>query len=176
LVDGIASIDFSDLIEIRFLDAFRKHGVSWKAIHIAAERAKDLIGKSHPFSSNIFKTDGRTILAEIIDQSGDKTLLDLVKDQYAFEKIISPFLYKGIEFNQTNEPERWWPLGFKKSVVLDPHRSFGAPITATGGVPTSIINRALKSENSIEAVADWYDISLTEVKDAIYFEREFLAA
>jgi hypothetical protein len=58
-------LTFSDLIEIRFLDAFRQHGVSTRALRIASERAKELLGRHHPFSTQIFKSDGRTILAEI---------------------------------------------------------------------------------------------------------------
>ena len=47
-------LDFADLLEVRFLNAFREHGVGWKAIRIAAARAKELLGRHHPFSSRIF--------------------------------------------------------------------------------------------------------------------------
>ncbi len=40
---GVAALDFADLIEIRFLDAFIAHGVSWKSIRIASQRAKELL-------------------------------------------------------------------------------------------------------------------------------------
>ena len=41
---GTAALDFADLVEIRFLNAFREHGVSWKTIKIASYRAKELLG------------------------------------------------------------------------------------------------------------------------------------
>ncbi len=76
-IDGTPVLDFSDLLEVRFLNAFREHGVGWKAIRIAAQRAKELLGRHRPFSTRIFKTDGQTILAEIVREAGDKLLLRL---------------------------------------------------------------------------------------------------
>jgi uncharacterized protein (DUF433 family) len=174
-IQGVPAIDFSDLIEIRFLNAFRNCGVGWKALRIASERAMELIKQRRPFSSKIFKTDGRTILAEITTDIGDKVLLDLVKNQYAFEKIIKPFLYAGIEFNKSNEPERWWPLGINRSVVIDPHRVFGSPIVNMGGIPTGILYRAVSTEKSVDFVADWFNVSPHEIRDAIKFERQLAA-
>lgn len=174
-VNGTPALDFSDLLEVRFLNAFHEYGVGWMAIRIAAQRAKELLGRHRPFSTRIFKTDGRTILAEIVQETGDKYLLDLVKNQYAFEHIITPFLYAGFEFNQLDEPERWWPLGEERFVVLDPHRGFGAPIVARAGVPTRVLVNAVKSENSIDFVAKWYEVDPEEVRDAVEFEQQFAA-
>ena len=174
-IDGTPVLDFSDLLEVRFLNAFREHGVGWKAIRIAAQRAKELLGRHRPFSTRIFKTDGQTILAEIVQEAGDKLLLDLVENQYAFEQIISPYLYAGIEFDQLDEPERWWPLGEERCVVLDPQRAFGAPIVAQGGIPTRILADAMQTEGSIEFVAKWYESDPREVCDAVEFEHRLAA-
>jgi uncharacterized protein (DUF433 family) len=174
-IDGTPVLDFSDLIEVRFLNAFREHGVGWKAIRIAALRAMELLGRHRPFSTRIFKTDGRTILAEIVKETGDKVLLDLVLSQYAFERVLAPFLYAGLEFDDLDEPKRWWPLGTTRSVVLDPHRMFGAPIVTQGGVPTKILYDAVEVEQSIDFVAGWYEIEPYEVKDAVEFERDLAA-
>lgn len=169
------AIDFSDLIEIRFLNAFRIYGVGWKAIRIAANKAKEILQKDHPLSSQIFKTDGRTILMEISDEAGDKVLLDLIKSQFAFERVLAPHLYTGLEYSQFDEPERWWPLGNKKSIVLDPHRQFGTPIVTKGGIPTSILYRAMMNGQSIDVVADWFEIGRNEVIDAFEYERKLAA-
>jgi uncharacterized protein (DUF433 family) len=168
-------ITFADLLEVRFLDAFRRHGVSWKTIRTASQRAKELLGRHHPFSTKIFKTDGRTILAEIVRESGDSCLLDLVKSQYEFEKIVSPFLYAGIEYNELSEPERWWPLGHDKRVVIDPARGMGAPIVPIEGVPTRVLFNASKSQQSVEFVAKWFEVEQQAVQDAVEFERSLTA-
>ncbi len=77
-VDDRAALGFLDLMEIRFVDAFRGHGVSWKKIRLAAKRARGLFGQTHPFSTKRFQTDGRTIFAEIAGGSREHALLDLV--------------------------------------------------------------------------------------------------
>ncbi|HLF20442.1 MAG TPA: DUF433 domain-containing protein [Bacteroidota bacterium] len=164
-------LSFLDLIEIRFLNAFREHGVSWKAIRIAAKKAQELLSKSHPFSTKIFKTDGRTILAKFVEQTGDQVLLDLIKNQYEFEKVVSPFLYGGLEFNESDEPLRWYPLEESTSVVIDPARGFGAPIISKGGIPTKILFKSFGSIQSFRKVADWYEVDENSVRDAIRYEK-----
>ena len=170
-VDGQPVLDFKDLLEIRFLNAFRKHGVSWKSIRIATERAKDLLQKTHPFSTKIFKTDGRTILADFVAETGDKVLLDLVRNQYAFSKVISRYLYGGIEFDNFSEPTLWYPLLGKKTVVIDPSRCFGAPITVTGRIPTGILLNSYQANGSLETVANWFETDLKSVRDAVTYEQ-----
>ena len=173
--DGLPLLSFADLIEIRFLDTFWRKGVTSKTLRIVAQRAKELLGRHHPFSTQIFRSDGRTILAEITKETGDKALLDILDKQYVFDKVIDPYLYSGLEFNELKEPTRWWPLGMQRSIVIDPHRSFGAPIVARTGVPTRILSKAVTAEQPAEFVAKWYDLRLDEVQDALEFETKLAA-
>lgn len=163
-------LSFADLIEVRFLEAFLDRGVPWRNIRRAAEHARVLLGVARPFSSHLFMTDGRTILAKISDDLGDPRLIDLANNQYEFEKVVSPMLWAGLEFDGI-EPQRWWPMGTDRGVVLDPARAFGAPIVAREGVPTEILARAVAAEGSERAVARWYEVSLESVVDAVAFER-----
>jgi uncharacterized protein (DUF433 family) len=168
-------LTFSDLIEVRFLDAFRRHGVKWKAIRTAAKRAKELLGRHHPFSTRIFKTDGRSIIAEISKSTGDKVLLNLVNNQFEFEKVVSPFLFSGLEFDELQEVERWWPLGTDRHIVIDPQIGFGAPIVSKSAVPTHILYLAFKAERDKEFVANWFNVAEAEVSDAVEFEENLAA-
>lgn len=172
---GVPTLDFADLLEVRFLEAFRAYGVSARTIRRAAIQARELLGRPRPFSTRIFKTDGRTILAELVRDSADPMLLDLVRDQYEFKKLVDPHLYDGLEFNQLEEPERWWPLGPERSVVIDPLRAFGAPIVEREGVQTLILASGVVAEGSIEAVAAWYRVEVTAVEDALEFEQSLAA-
>jgi uncharacterized protein (DUF433 family) len=173
--DGTPVISFGDLLEVRFLNAFREYGVSWKVIRLASAAAKELLGRHHPFSSRIFRTDGRNILAELTRVTGDKLLLNLVNDQYEFERIVSPFLYAGIEYDQEEQPRRWWPRGVAKQVVIDPERALGAPIVPREGVPTRVLYNAFLAESSLEFVARWFDVDFAAVRDAVDFERSLTA-
>lgn len=172
-LDSEIALGFLDLMEVRFIDAFREAGVSWKSLRFAVEQAKELVRDDHPFSTKVFKTDGKTIFAEIAEQAGSLRLLDLVESQYAFRKIISPSLYKGIEFSPDNRACRWWPNGKRRGVVVDPEIAFGQPIVSRDGVPTRTLYNAFRAEGSIERVAESFLVDIRSVKEAVAFERSF---
>lgn len=171
-MDGTVALSFRDLIEIRFVDSFLKAGVSWKELRAAASKASDLLNNPHPFSTYKFKTDGRTIFAEIGESLQQSKLLELTKNQYAFRQVIAPSLFEGLEY-QANELRRWRPKQGNNLVVLDPRRSFGQPITDRNSVPTRILAAAVAAEgrDSEKDVARWYDVTVKEVHAAVTFEK-----
>ncbi len=169
-IDGKLALAFLDLVEIRFVNAFLNQGVTWKVLRKAAARAQDLVGSSHPFSTRKFKTDGRHIFAEVEDAIGRKSLLELLKSQHYFERVISPYL-RDLEFDG-DEPARWWPMGLnRRQIVIDPARSFGQPIIAARGIPTAVLAQAVKAHGSIAEVARWYETDVPSVKAAVKFEQ-----
>jgi uncharacterized protein (DUF433 family) len=173
-VDGQVVLTFRDLMEVRFVDAFRNRGVSWKSIRAAAEKARIVFDTPHPFSHKRFKTDGKTIFAEIESISGELALLDLVKDQYAFQRVVEPFLL-GVEFGAGDHPRLWRPKEGKNLVVIDPARCFGQPIVAKENVPTVVLARAYHVEKDARRVAAWFEVSLRSVEIAVEFERNLAA-
>jgi uncharacterized protein (DUF433 family) len=172
-IAGCLALGFRDLLEVRFVSAFLDRGVTWKTLRRAGQTATTLFGTSHPFSTQRFKTDGRGVFADICDESGEKTLLELAKQQRYFEQVISPYL-KGVDF-AADEPVRWWPLGRSRRVVLDPQRSFGQPIVAERGVPTSILASAWRTAASLHDVVHWFAVDERSVRDAIEFEEKLAA-
>lgn len=172
---GELALTFAELIEIRFLDAFLEKGVSWTSIRKAADNAREIIGSAYPFSHKSFKTDGKTILAEIVHRNRRRELLDLVQNQYELGKVVLPRLFAGIDFNQFDEPDRWWPLNKRKGVIIDPRRAFGAPIVVDGGVPTSVLHAAAKAERSARRAALLFDVPELAVRHAVEFETKFAA-
>lgn len=171
LNDRIA-VGFKDLMEIRYVAAFLDAGVSWKTMRQAHESAKQKLGTDHPFCSHQFATDGRNILLQEAHQSGDTRLINIATDQCEFERIITPFL-KELEFEEGIA--RWWPLGKDRSVVLDPVRNMGQPTAIRSGVPTKILARSVKTNGSIDSVAQWYEVAAKEIEDALEFEEKLAA-
>ena len=159
------------MMEARFVDAFRKAGVPWRVIRLGAERVREICGADHPFSSQRFRTDGRTIFAEIVDRAGERQLLDLAESQFAFGRIIGPSLYAGSEFSDRDMPARWWPMGRQTPVVIDPARSFGQPIESLGGVPTRTLADAVAAEGSVAKVARLFRLEPQSVRAALRFEQ-----
>lgn len=176
VIDRSHALGFRDLIEIRFVHAFRQRGVSLQTIRKAIDEATRLLHQDHPFSSLRFKTDGKNILAEVTEGTADKALLfDLLTGQYLLE-IVFDRLYDGLEYSGLDEPLRWWPLGRNRGVVLDPRRSFGQSVVHPAGVPTAVLADAYAAEQSVEAVADWYEVTPDAVHDALDYESALRAA
>lgn len=172
----IEGISFHDLLEVRFVKAFLKYGVSTPTIRLACQNARQMFNHPYPFTSKRFQTDGRSIFAEALAETGEKRLLDLAKKQYAFTKIIEPSLYRGIEFGNDELAIRWFPLQRNKAVVLDPSIAFGKPIIKDYGIRTSILHDAVRVEKDKKFVARLYNVPLSAVNSAIRYENQLLAA
>lgn len=174
-IEGVIALSFRDLIEVRFVDAFRRHGVSWKVLRKAHDEGARVLETTHPFSTRAFRTDGRTIFAEIAQTEEDSKLLDLISGQFAMKKVLEPYLYRGLEISDRDVVVRWWPLERRGRVVLDPERSFGQPIVSREGVPTRVLYQAFQAEESVENVARWFEVSEASVAAAIAFEDQLAA-
>lgn len=175
-ISGRTALSFLDLIEIQFVDWFREHGVSWKSIRIAADRAAHILDSSHPFAKRRFFTDGKTILARITEEYREPDLIDLVRQQYEMDEIVSPVLYASLDFNGTDVAERWWPRGREQGIVVDPNLCFGKPTLERYGIPTRVLADSFRSVRSESEVADWFEIDVDAVRVALSFERVALVA
>jgi uncharacterized protein (DUF433 family) len=167
-------LSFRDLIELRFVKAFRDLGLSLPTIRECFTRAVECVQDDRPFSTQKFRTDGRTIFLEITRDVNEGELLDLKQRQDVFHRMVAPSLHD-LEFD-AEIVARWFPLGVsRKSIVVDPARTFGRPIAAEGGVPTEVLSAAAEVEGSPETVARLYDVPLPAVRDAIAFQQRLAA-
>lgn len=169
-IRGSLALSFLDLVEVRFVDAFLRAGVSWPTLRLAHAEAGRLIGNDHPFCTNKFCTDGRRIFADMPKLLDEPGLVEVLRKQHYFEAIVRPLLV-GLEFTPEDMLMRWWPLGAKRQVVLDPARGFGAPIVNREGVPTIVLVQSLEAGNTKEEVRSWYQVSAASLSDAEEFER-----
>lgn len=172
--DGHIELGFRDLIELRFVQQFTKAGVGLKAIRASLNLARQLVNDARPFSTRQFRTDGRTIFLETIHSGADPDLLDLKRSQFVIAKIIER-CFKDLDIGD-DAVSRWRPFHGKASIVIDPARAFGQPITAEAGIPTVTLADAVKAEGSLKRVAYLYGLPEPIVRDADTFERSLIAA
>ncbi len=172
--DEQIELSFRDLIELRFVKAFRDVGLSLPTIRECFARAVEEVKDERPFSTQRFRTDGKTIFLEITKDIQEGELIDLRRRQSVFRTIVEPSL-KDLEFDAA-VVARWWPLGHNiRSIVVDPTRAFGRPIVNSAGVPTEVIAHAVHIEGSTAKVAELYQVLNTEVLHALEFERKLAA-
>lgn len=172
-VDHDLLLSFKDLLELMFVAAFLRQGVSLQTIRRLIADAVDLVEDPHPLSSPGFRTDGRRILADALDSKERRLVFDLESGQQLLDLVFDR-LPRGIEYEDLVRV-RWWPLGEESRVLLDPRRRFGRAIVPEG-VPTSALADAYAAEGSTEEVAYWYEVSRESVRDAVRYENRLRAA
>ena len=172
-IEGHLELGFGDLIELRFVVAFVRAGLGLKTIRHCLTHARDIIGVDRPFSTGLFRTDGRSLFLESLQADG-RELLDLKRKQYVFRDVVEQ-TFKDLDL-QDGEVTQWRPYGGKPSIVLDPHRSFGQPIASASGVPTATLADAADVEGSVERAAFLYDVSVPVLRDVLAFEHQLRAA
>lgn len=172
-IDDALELSFRDLAELRFIVRFRDAGLGLNAIRAALRAAQRIVAAERPFSTHRFATDGRKIFLEIAGQAKEPQLIELARDQLAFKQMIEPSL-KDLDF-EDDVAARWWPLPGRRSIVIDPRRSFGQPIAADSGVPTAALAAAVEVEGTEKAAARVYEVDLRVVRDAVRFEARLAA-
>jgi len=171
--DGHIELGFRDLIELRFVKAFRQAGLGLKTIRHCLDYARNCVNDDRPFSTQRFQTDGKTIFLESARSNGETELLDLKKRQYAISRAIERS-FKDLDI-EDETVSRWRPFSGKASIVIDPERVFGQPIAAEYGVPTIALAQAVEAEGSINRVSHLYEVPRPVVRDAVAFEKSLAA-
>lgn len=177
-LDGAVALSFLELMELRVVKAFIDKGVSLQRVRKAAHLASQHFGTEHPFASRRVFTDGHSIFASLSAHEDDLRLIELASDrhlQILFGEVLEPFLNE-IDFDQTTAlAHRWWPLGRRRPVVLDPRIAFGAPTVAGTRVRTdTVFSTAQYSDPA--AAAEAYRLTGEQVQAAVEFESMLAAA
>jgi uncharacterized protein (DUF433 family) len=172
--DDTLELSFRDLIELRFVKTFKDRGLSLPTIRACFKRAVELVHDDRPFSTQKFRTDGKTIFLEITDNVHEGELIDLRHRQGVFHSVILPSLHD-LEFD-ADIVARWFPLGsVRRTIVVDPARAFGRPIVVEGGVPIEVLADAVEIEGGERRVAKLYDVPIAAVRDAVSFHQRLAA-
>ena len=169
-------ISFQDLLQLRTVGEFAKHGVHLKVIRATIEAATRDLNSAYPLTVRKFLTDGKRIFMEAIEEAtGSEKLVDIVRGQFVFANIIRASLFAGIEYKDGNA-SRWYPEK-NRAVVLDPQIQFGTPILAEAGIPTDAIYDAWCAEGKDRnAIARIYGIKPSMVNAAVGFEQRLARA
>lgn len=177
-------LSFMNLVEVHVLSAItRVHNVQFKKVRLALEYLEEKSSSNHPLADNEFWTDEFDLF---IEKSGDlicasrdgQMVMQAVIEQYllrvdrdvdlsAFR--IYPFS-KEILFSSLKEKPKAVLEKTPKNISIDPLIAFGRPTIAGTGVATNVISGRFKSGEKIENLAKDYEITETQVKEAIEYE------
>jgi uncharacterized protein (DUF433 family) len=166
-------LSFSNLIEAHVLWALRtEHGVPVKALRDALAYAE----KTLRIKRLLLRPELRANAGKVfLDRYGE--LIDLpASGQLAMRQLFNEHL-KRIEWDTSNFPVRLYPFlsivsaSGERPIVINPYIAFGRPVVERKGVSTSAIVERIDAGESVEDVANDYDLGKTEIEQAILYER-----
>jgi uncharacterized protein (DUF433 family) len=158
---------FHALIELFPIAQLRHRGIPMSAVRQARTELMDRFQTSHPFALEGLMTSGRTLIKSLTDE----ILLELgTRGQTAFSKVLEPFC-ANLDFDQASSlASRYFPMGRDKPVVVDPRRALGRPVIEGTNLTTETIMSMLRSGETVENVADSFQIEPAAIMAAKVFE------
>lgn len=179
-IGDLEELSFLDLMEIRFVEHFREHGVKVRSLRIAGERLKEEFRTRHPFALDkvILVADKadvfvKEVLLESAEKAGDPRLRSLLTRNYVMYEAIRQSLLPGVQFDaSTHLVNKWSPVPeLFPEIKIDPRVAYGQPI-GPSGIPTPVLFEAWKAEHkNADAVSHWYEVPTPEVLQAVQFEQ-----
>lgn len=174
---NLSQLSFTNLVEAHVLRIIREtHQVKLDKIRKALDYMSQQLEANHPLALKRFQTDGIDLFVDQIDE-----LVNVSRSgQLAMRETLKHLLTR-IEWNEQDIAVRLFPFlqmegDQTKILYIDPRISFGKPVIAGKGIPTTSIADLYNAGEEIEDIAYEFDCSTEQVKAAIQFESLSLAA
>jgi len=166
-------LSFWNLIEAHVLRAFRtEHGVSVKAVRQALRYAQGQLGIDRLLLRKELSTAAGGLFLERYGE-----LIDLsASGQIALRQVLKAHLRR-VEWDEWQFPIRLYPflssdlMTAERPIAIDPAVAFGRPIVVRRGVTTAVIAQRVDAGESVQDVADDYDLTPADVEQGILYER-----
>lgn len=165
-------LSFYNLVEAHVLRSLRTaHEVSMPDFRRAVAYAE----REFHIERLLLRRELQTAAGELfLDRYGE--LVNLTRSgQLAMREMLKRFLQR-VEWDQWSFPVRLYPFvggagDAARPIAIDPQIAFGRPIVQRVGVSTSAIADRIDAGESVQAVAEDYELSLEEVEQAVLYAR-----
>ena len=166
-------VSFYNLIEAHVLRALRtEHGVALAELRKAIAYAEKTLQLHRLLLSHELRTyAGQVFLDRYVE------LINLsASGQLAMRKTFELHLER-VEWDAWQFPVRLYPCVdstrsvAERPIAIDPHVAFGRPIVRKVGVSTAAIADRIDAGETVEALADDYDLSREEIEEAVLYSR-----
>jgi uncharacterized protein (DUF433 family) len=182
---GPSALSFFNVVEAHVLGALRRqHRVSMPKVREALTCLEKHFPSKHPLADQHFATDGVDLFLDTyghlinVTQDGQIAMRDLLRVHLSrIERDAAGVPVTLYLFTRTQGADAPEVLAAEpKVIVIDPSIAFGRPVLAGTGIPTAIIAERYKAGESIEELAQDYDLLPQAVQEAIRCELETTAA
>lgn len=165
-------LTFNNFVEAYVLTSFtREVGIRLPRVRDALEYA----GGARPLLHNIWKTDGRELFIDTMDNLVNVSLRGQLMIREAVENSL-----KRIEFDPSRRPLRFSPwrdtIDEPRSVDVDPRRAFGRPTVVGSSLKVDTVLDLLRAGESPKRIARNYDLKADTVKAVARWGEDAKAA
>jgi uncharacterized protein (DUF433 family) len=166
-------LSFYNLVEAHVLRALRtEHGVALAELRRAIAFAERKLQIQRLLLSQELRTHaGQVFLDRYVE------LINLsASGQLAMRKMFEDHLAR-VEWDAWKFPVRLFPYvgaalrAAERPIAIDPQIAFGRPIVQRAGVSTTAIADRIDAGESVDAIAEDYDLSREEVEQAVLYTR-----
>ncbi len=166
-------LSFYNLVEAHVLRALRTvHGVKLTELRTAIDFAQRKLHIPRLLLSPALRTHaGQVFLDRFFD------LINLsASGQLAMRRMLEDHL-KRVEWDDWQFPVRLYPyLGAAqpaadRPIAIDPRVAFGRPVVRRAGISTAAIADRIDAGESVQALAEDYDLSPGEIEQAVLYSR-----
>jgi uncharacterized protein (DUF433 family) len=172
---GSRTVTWGEFVEARYLREYRRtHGVQLQRLRAFIAYMRRELGVPYPLAhARPWVGPDRHLFIEAQDEAGlPPELWACVEPQSGVQLLLPPaesFLER-VEFDDpaAGVVVRLYPAGRESPVVIDPEVRFGAPTVR--GIPTEAIAEQVRAGDSVESVADDFELSLNLVIAALGYE------
>jgi len=166
-------LSFFNLIEAHVLRALRTdHGVAIGELRKAIAYAE----RSLNIDRLLLRQELRTHAGQVFLDRYAQLINLSASGQLALRKVFEDHL-KRVEWGEWKFPVRLYPyVGADRApqdrpIAIDPKISFGRPVVLRAGVSTAAIADRIDAGETVEALAEGYDLSREEIEEAVLYSR-----
>lgn len=174
---GSEIVTLGEFVETRFLAEYRTKGVPLVRMRPAIMELRKEFGP-YPLAHARPLVDGKDLVLRVQESVGlDKALVLVVvrSGQLSLSEPAHQFV-QSVEYGEGTDRivQRIHPLSGNTAVVVDPPRQFGEPVVRS--VPTAVIAELFDAGDSMESIAELYELDRDDVEAAVRYEFERIRA
>lgn len=165
-------LSFYNLIEAHVLRSLRtEHGVAIRELRRAITYAE----RTLKIERLLLNKDLRTHAGEVFLDEYGKLINLSTSGQIAMRRLLEEHL-KRVEWDNWKFPVRLYPYvsaepTTERPIAIDPDIAFGRPVVIRAGVSTEAIAGRIDAGETVEALAEDYDLKPEEIEEAVLYER-----
>jgi uncharacterized protein (DUF433 family) len=168
---------WGEIVECRLLSEYRSAGVPIINLRPVVGRLRRMLETPYPLASARLwlSPEGKEIVARA--QAGLADGLWLVRtgeDLLPFDWTAPAERFRtGVHWESESDlaPRYMYPAE-DRHIVVDPDRGFGEPVLKGRGVPTRVVAELQRAGDSVEMIAELYELTTAQVRAAVAFEKQ----